>query len=58
MHTLITGTLAKPVPHLGLSKVGGSAEVEFMGVYALAGERVSAIRVCLDPTSLTRQLGG
>jgi steroid delta-isomerase-like uncharacterized protein len=57
VHTVITGTLAKPVPHLGLSKVGGAAETEFMGVYALAGERVASIRVCLDPTTLTRQLG-
>lgn len=57
VHTKITGTLAAPAPHLGLTKVGGAAEMEFMGVYELAGERVARIRICLDPTALTRQLG-
>ena len=43
-----TGDLARMLPN---------GELEFMGVYTLAGERVSAIRVCLDPSTLSRQLG-
>jgi hypothetical protein len=56
VHGRITGTLATPVPDWGFTRVGGKLELEFIAVYEVDGDRVSYIRVCLNPAIAAHQM--
>ncbi len=57
VHGRITGTLVHEFATFGWTRVGGSIDVEYMAVYEIAGDRISHIRLCLDPTIAARQVG-
>ena len=57
VHGRMTGTLVKELPTLGWTRVGGSIDVEYMAVYEIAVDRISYIRLCLNPTITARQVG-
>jgi hypothetical protein len=57
VHGRITGTLVHELPTFGWTRVGGSIDVEYMAVYEIAVDRISYIRLCLNPTVTVRQVG-
>jgi SnoaL-like domain len=56
VHGRMTGTLVDEYPHFGWTRVGGSIDVEYMAVYEIAIDRISYIRLCLNPTITARQV--
>jgi len=56
VHGRITGTVANPVPDWGFTNVGGKLELEFIAVYEVEGDRMSYVRVCLNPAIAVRQV--
>ena len=56
VHGRMTGTLVNEHPTFGWTRVGGSIDVEYMAVYEVAIDRISYIRLCLNPTTTTRQV--
>jgi SnoaL-like domain len=56
VHGRMTGTLVNEHPTFGWTRVGGSIDVEYMAVYEVAIDRISYIRLCLNPTITARQV--
>jgi len=57
VHGRMTGTLVNEFPTFGWTRVGGSIDVEYMAVYEIAVDRISYIRLCLNPTIAAGQVG-
>jgi SnoaL-like domain len=57
VHGRMTGTLVHEFPTFGWSRVGGSIDVEYVAVYEIAVDRISYIRLCLNPAITARQVG-
>ena len=57
VHGRMTGTLMNEFPTFGWTRVGGSINVEYIAVYEIAVDRISYIRLCLNPTIAARQVG-
>ena len=57
VHSRMTGTLVNEFPTFGWTRVGGSIDVDYMAVYEIAVDRISNIRLCLNPAIAARQVG-
>jgi SnoaL-like domain len=57
VHGRMTGTLVNEFPAFGWTRVGGFIEIEYMAVYEMALDRISHIRLCLNPAIAARQVG-
>jgi SnoaL-like domain len=57
VHGRMTGTLVSEFSTFGWTRVGGSFDVEYMAVYEVAVDRISYIRLCLNPTIAAAQVG-
>jgi hypothetical protein len=53
----MAGTLVNEFPALGWTRVGGVIDIEYMAVYEIAVDRISYIRLCLNPAIAARQVG-
>jgi hypothetical protein len=43
-------------PAFRWTRVGGSIDVEYIALYEISIDRISYIRLCLNPTTTTRQV--
>ena len=57
VHGRMAGTLVNEFPALGWTRVGGVIDIEYMAVYEIAVDRISYIRLCLNPAIAARQVG-
>jgi len=57
IHGRMAGTLVNEFPALGWTRVGGVIDIEYMAVYEIAVDRISYIRLCLNPAIAVRQVG-
>jgi hypothetical protein len=57
VHGRMTGTLVNEFPAFGWIRVGGFIDIEYMAVYEIAVDRISYIRLCLNPAIAARQVG-
>jgi SnoaL-like domain len=57
VHGRMAGTLVNEFPAFGWSTVGGFIDIEYMALYEITLDRISYIRVCLNPTMAARQVG-
>jgi hypothetical protein len=56
VHGRMTGTLVIEHPAFRWTRVGGSIDVDYIAVYEISIDRISYIRLCLNPTTTTRQV--
>jgi hypothetical protein len=57
VHGRMTGTLVNEFPAFGWTKVGGYIDIEYMALYEITLDRISYIRVCLNPAIAASQVG-
>jgi predicted ester cyclase len=53
----IAGTLSNAVPDWGFTNVGATIDQQFMAFYEVTDEKMSFIRVCLNPAVTVGQVG-
>jgi hypothetical protein len=56
VHGRISGTLANAMPDMGFTRVGAAFSLEYMAMYKVSSERMSNIRVCVNPAVAVDQL--
>jgi hypothetical protein len=57
VHGRMAGTLVNEFPAFGWTRVGGVIDIEYMAMYEIAVDRISYIRLCLNPAIAARQVG-
>jgi hypothetical protein len=57
VHGRMAGTLVNEFPAFGWTTVGGFIDIEYMALYEITLDRISYIRVCLNPAIAARQVG-
>jgi len=57
VHGRMVGTLVNEFPAFGWTTAGGYIDIEYMALYEITFDRISYIRVCLNPAIAARQVG-